>query len=194
VCLGDLTCLSNLCVSVPSDDTTSAAPVDTGDEESSGAQDDDESSSGALSVGEDTGETTSDDAETSSGGEESSTTEPEPECLEGDNYCAEAEHQTCVDGQWVTSTCEENCNLVGYHSTGCESADACLCDGFANDACFNGAAGYCLCDTFNGCDDPWLYELYDFCIAGEPILDCYATFLDPDTYDIDCAAAEAACL
>lgn len=194
VCLDGLACLSNLCVQAPGDDTTTDAPAETSGDDEESSEDDDDDETGDLSVGTESTETTSPVSdESSSGDEESSTTEPEPECLESDNYCVEGELQTCVEGQWQETTCVDHCLLTGYESQGCANADSCACSGFADDYCFYAAAAYCLCDG-SGCDDAWLTELFDICIAGEPILDCYYPYLDQDTYAIDCTAAANACL
>src|SRR5262249_15052762 len=137
-CLGDLQCFSDLCVEPPSGtETVGEDEEDTNDDDD---DDDDDESSGVPEVTATEsstsapGESTDDGVEETTNAEsteESSTTEPEPECLEMDNYCANGMFQTCVGGQWEETTCTEVCGVSGYLSPGCSNADACLCEGFA---------------------------------------------------------------
>lgn len=196
-CLAGLQCFSGLCVDAGPLETTNGEDTTPAEESS----EDDESTSAPLTVGEES--TTSSDEESTttaveSSSEESTTTEPEPECLEGDNYCAEGEFQTCVEGQWQYSTCQEYCEPLGYDSPGCASTDGCTCEGFIDQPCADGSLGLCYCaevDFAIPCTTEQWTEFYDQCIAEVDYAVCFIDYpWTGDPADIDCAAAEAACL
>jgi hypothetical protein len=197
-CLDGLVCLSDLCVA-PVD-------VDTGPGESSGpgttdtpttaTSDDGSSSTDAPSSTESSSTTApSGDDESSSGGSSETTMAP-PECLEGDNYCLDAELQTCVGGVWQQSSCADACALTGYLSPGCASADACLCEGYADEVCYDGAYNLCICADIDfdiPCTDEQLQIFFDECIGEvNTYVECFADY--PIDEVADCAPAEDACL
>lgn len=179
VCLSGLTCLSNLCVDPGTAAETSAADTTTGTDD------------GTTTIAD--GTTTAGDA---SGDGSSSTTEPMPECLEADNYCADSQFQTCVGGFWQVSTCEEHCLLTGYHSTGCASSDACECEGFADEVCEEASYNLCICADLDygiPCDQEQWNTFFDECFQElNEYVECFYDY-PIDSAD-DCAPAEAACL
>ena len=179
LCLAGLSCLSQLCVDAGQPGTTTDA----------------EGSTTSALTAEDSGSTTSSATTPSDESSSSETTAVEPECLEGDNYCADGEIQTCVDGFWDVRTCEEHCLLIGYHSPGCANADGCTCEGFADTPCENGSLGLCYCAEIDFgllCDMEQWTEFYDQCIAGVDYAVCFIDY-PYDGGNIDCATAEAAC-
>lgn len=168
VCLAGLTCASMLCVDLGAQESSTGAPLDTTTSETTGTTAPVAESSTSESAET---ESTSEVDVGSSSSEASGTTEIEPVCPEGDNYCdmETAMHQTCVDGQWQVASCVEHCNLVGYDSPGCANTDSCTCVGFIDDACADGALGLCYCaDVVYGvpCDmNSWI-DFYDECFLG----------------------------
>lgn len=184
-CLSGLACYSNLCVDPGIATSTSGPDPTTGSEPGTTTRADD----GTSSTG---------DGSPSTGSSEgsSSTTEATPECLEGDNYCAVDQFQTCVGGVWEQTSCEDHCLLSGYHSPGCASADACTCDGFADDVCQEAAYNLCICADLDygiPCTQDQWNEFYDECF--NMVNDYVLCFYDyPIVMATDCGPAEDACL
>jgi hypothetical protein len=197
-CLEGLVCLSDLCVA-PAEAETSTSDASTGIDTVS-----DESTSDPIDPTTDPGTTTDatedtstdDGAETSTddGATESSTGDPEPACLHGDNYCDDGTFQTCTDdGQWEVSSCVEHCALLGYDSPGCASHDACNCEGFIDDFCYEALVTLCICYPAQfECDEEQAEEFYDLCIAGNETLLCYGQF-PYESQQATCGPANAAC-
>jgi hypothetical protein len=195
VCLGELACLSQICVDMgPSAETSTGGADTTPAEESTGGEETSTSSPVTADGSTSQESSTTEPAST----DESSTTALEPVCFEGDNYCnaEDSMFMTCVEGQWQESTCVEQCALTGYGSPGCADTDGCLCEGFTDIACEEGSLGLCYCaevDFAIPCTTEQWTEFYDQCIAG---VDYAVCFIDYPYIDgpPDCAAAEAACL
>lgn len=194
-CLDGLVCLSELCVAPADADTGPGESTGPSTTDATAGTSSDGSSTGAPSSTESSGTTAALDDESSSDGSSETTVAP-PECLEGDNYCGDAELQTCVDGVWQHSSCADVCALTGYMSPGCASADACLCEGYADEICYDGAYNLCICADIDfdiPCTDQQLQDFYDECIGqvNDYVL-CFADY--PIDEVADCAPAEDACL
>ncbi len=185
-CLSGLACYSNLCVD-PGGDTSAGGSDDPPASTSSEAT----TTSGAL-------DTSTGDASTGAASQDSSssTTAPVPECLDGDNYCADNNFQTCVEGNWEVVTCQEQCALTGYDSPGCAGTDACTCEGFTDEVCSSAAYNLCICADLDygiPCDQEQWGVFYDECFQMlNDYVECFYDF-PIDTPD-DCVPAETACL
>lgn len=180
LCLDGLVCLSDLCVQ-PAPETSST--------------DGGESDTTSAVVGDDSTDSGSTGIETSSS-EESGTTVIPPECLDDDNYCDDDTLQTCVDGFWQLTTCSDWCAQTGYESPGCATADGCLCEGYADDLCYDGAYNLCICadiDYAIPCTEEQLQIFYDECwTMANDYVACFSDF--PIDEVADCAPAESVCL
>jgi hypothetical protein len=175
LCLDGLVCLSDLCVQ-PAIEASS----------------EDGESSGTTAV-----EGSSESSTDESSSEESSTTVVPDNCLDEDNYCDDNVLQVCDDGFWQYTTCADWCAMSGYMSPGCATPDACLCDGYADDFCYQGAYNICVCadvDFDIPCTDEQLKIFYDQCWTMEN--DYVACFNFGEQVDevADCAPLEDACL
>jgi hypothetical protein len=180
LCLDGLVCLSDLCVQ-PAPETSS----------SEGG----ESSTTSAVVGDGSSDSSSTGIDASSS-EESTTTVIPPECLDDDNYCDDDMLQTCVDGFWQLTTCSDWCAQTGYLSPGCDTADGCLCEGYADDTCYDGAYNICVCADIDfdiPCTDEQLQIFFDQCWTMEnEFVECFSAY--PIDEVADCAPAEAVCL
>ena len=185
LCLMGLQCLSDLCVEMPAGDTSGAA-------ESTGAA--------ASTTGTDDTTTANDSSSSSSGGGESSSTgEPPPVCPDGDTFCAAGTENlsTCVDGQWVESTCTEHCAALAYDQGTCDDAtqQGCICSE-PNDAdCSLGVAALCYCYEVYGssCDQDMQDTFYATCVDdSDPSVACFGAHVIQG--GIDCEMAIADCL
>lgn len=177
LCLDGLVCLSDLCVQPAiegsSEDGESSTTVAA-------------ESSGDSSTAVDTGSS-----------EESSTTVVPDGCLDDDNYCDDDTLQVCADGFWQYTSCSDWCAELGYLSPGCATADACLCDGFADEVCTVGAFNICVCaeaDYDIPCTDEQMKEYYDQCwTMANTYVECFSTDEQITMY-AQCAPLEMACL
>ena len=174
LCLDGLVCLSDLCVQ-PAIEASS--------------EDGESSSTTAI-------EGSSESSTDESSSEESSTTVVPDNCLDEDNYCDDNILQTCDDGFWQYTSCSDWCALSGYMSPGCATPDSCLCDGYNDDFCYDGAYNLCVCADIDfdiPCTEEQLKIFYDQCWTMEnDYVACFNAY--PIDEVADCAPAEAACL
>lgn len=188
LCLDGLQCLSGLCVEMPA----MASTGEIGEDGESSTDPIDDTSTG-MPVDPSTSE---------SEGGESSSTGSEPECFEGDTYCA-ADGGTllsCVEGSWAEQSCEESCLTTGHTGTVCaENQQECVCDGFSDADCELDVEVLCYCYFENyvgeSCSADQIEEFYQWCYQDtDPVVACFGSYYDPGGAGLDCMGAIDNCL
>ncbi|MBC8074233.1 MAG: hypothetical protein IAG13_38290 [Deltaproteobacteria bacterium] len=196
-CRGGERCDSGFCVAIETEDgdTDDSEPDDSGPNDSgpndSGPNDSGPNDSGPNDSGPD--DSGPDDSGPDDSGPDDSG--PAPGCEEGEFSCVVDHIEACTEGEWEQFTCSEVCAAQGYTSSGCSDAQQCACDGFADQACATGVAGFCTCLESAGesCSDEDFISFYQSCFAGSaPEFACFSYYVSNG--QIDCTSAVEACL
>jgi hypothetical protein len=172
---------------------------DDGEDESGGEEDEDEDEPGdppsePIDPSSEPGDPTSEPdepAESSSGADE-----PAPACEDGDFTCDGDTIDWCENGTFEPYSCDAGCGESGYTSSGCNTAEGCVCDGFADATCETGTAALCTCFEWAGigtCTTDMFVGIYDDCWAGTDLVPiCFSAYVSGTS--VDCASAVEVCL
>lgn len=191
LCLEGLQCLSEICVEMPVEASTSDGPID-------------ETTSTTAPIAEESSSSTGtpeEESSTSRGeGESSSSTGVEATCFTGDTFCAApgTTMLTCVDEQWTEAECTENCLLNGHTGTDCDAnQQECVCPGFSDSDCELDMEVLCYCYFEDYINDPCTAEqreqFYQWCYQDtDPVVACFGSYYDGTTLDCDSAISNCA--
>ncbi len=100
----------------------------------------------------------------------STSTGPEPVCVDGEEQCGDGGHQTCVDGQWSDTPCEAD----QFCDTGTGMCAACVCDPGAEGTCVD-SENIEVCNAECSAYEPQACGLNQICVGDA----CVEKFCEP---------------
>lgn len=123
-------------------------------------------------------------------------------CTDTAVVCVDADTASLCDpltGETETANCKDAFAEDGLISSGCTTDDTgsgCTLDGLADADCEAGTPAFAVCQDLTQDDliNVYVNCFHDTDMIARQVVTCYTDYIDEAAMEVDCAAADAACL